>query len=565
MLVDLYRRELNLLLGQAAEFGQNHPALAPWLGAKGSDPDVERLLEGVAYLAAVIRRQLAEGFPALAGALVDLLFPRLGQALPALTLCQFQPAVGFSETKVAPLGAQLAAIPINSVRARFALTEPVAIWPAQINRAQLTLGTNQTGVLEIRISGHSPLKNWVTEKLDLRLAGELGEACERRELIARHTRSIEVTTGSETISLSPKAIEPGGFLPALGSGRYQGYSLIREYFAFPEKFLSLRLNGLSPLRVSGESGFTARFFLENLPKNIPAIKPEHFLLNVAPAINLMTRPAQPISVDHRHDEYLIRPQKSQAENLTLHSVQKVVGVSTAGERPYLPFTGYGGLGGVGYYSIRRQEDSGSGQTEHYLTVIHPKGQRPRAAETLSLDLACYNQDLTDFLRPGDICQPTENSPAMASFANIVAPSKVCPPPADEGALWRILSHLHLSLSPLSSAENLRDLLALYAPPIDSDPTRKVATRAKIASILDIDTRTGDAFVRGWPLRGSELDVTIDGAQFSSPGEVGLFGDILDRFLADFLPLNAYLRLSITDKNSQEIRQWPIRLGSKKII
>ena len=100
MPTDLYRGELNLLLAQAARFGQDHPALAPFLASKSSDPDVERLLEGAAYLAAVVRRRLNEGFPELAEALMDLLFPNVSRDLPAMTLMRFQTAPGFAESQI---------------------------------------------------------------------------------------------------------------------------------------------------------------------------------------------------------------------------------------------------------------------------------------------------------------------------------------------------------------------------------------------------------------------------------------------------------------------------------
>ncbi|MDR2422834.1 MAG: type VI secretion system baseplate subunit TssF [Deltaproteobacteria bacterium] len=567
MLTELYRRELNSLLAQAAEFGQAHPALAPWLAAKGQDPDVERLLEGTAFLAATVRRQLAEGFPELAEALLDLLFPRLGQALPAMILTHFQPAPGFSEAQTAPRGAQLASVPVNSVRARFALASQTPIWPAQISQARLSQTVGGEGVLELKAASAAPLKNWLPDSLEIHLAGEYGQACDRRELLLAKTKAIEVAAGNASYVLSPSAVAPSGLAPAFEgeAGPYLGYGLIREYFAFPEKFLFARLSGLGPLKNLSETTFSVRFYLKNLPKSPPPVKADHFLLNVGPAINLLTRPAHPINVDHRREEYLIRPQRGEAEKLAIQRVRQVVGVSASGrERPYLPFAGYGGQSQAGYYAVRRGEGPGANEG-HYLKVVYPQGRRPPEPETLSIDLYCYNRELTDFLRPGDVSLPTEKSPAMAVFANLSTPSRVCPPPAAEGTLWRILSCLHLSLSPLASAEGLRDLLALYAPLGDPDPARKIGVRQKIDSILALSAETADAFVRGWPVRGVKLTLTVDGANFASPGEIGLFGDVLERFLADFLSLNSFLRLTVVEKNAQEARSWPIRIGSKKIL
>ncbi|MDR0548090.1 MAG: type VI secretion system baseplate subunit TssF [Deltaproteobacteria bacterium] len=576
MPIELYRQELNHLLAEATRFGQERPALAPFLATKSADPDVERLLEGVAYLAAVVRRRVNEGFPELAEALMDLLFPEVSQTLPALTLMRFQPAPGFKESQIVPYGAVLAAVPVNSVRARFALTESVAIWPAIVARARLikVSGVPNAG-LELKVDAAAPLSDWIKDSLVIYLAGEFGEAADRRDWLLTRTKGLEVAAGSLTYPLPLTALSPAGVLATnsallspnaasqpRSSGPFLGAGLIREYFAFPEKFLFVRVSGLGPLKNAGDNSLTLRFFFKEPLKNPPPVKPEHFVLNVAPAVNLVTRAAHPIRLDHRREEYLVRPQRSETEKLAINRVVKVVGLSTTGqEREYRPFSGYGSIG-TGYYALRHGGLTGE---DLYLKVIYPKGSKPPEPETLSLELECYNREITDFLGPGDIAFPTEKSPAMALFSNLVKPSKVAPAPAAEGALWRILSCLHLSLSPLSSAESLRDILALYAPPLDADPTRQIGVKQKIEALVDLTAETLDFFVRGWPARGTKLSLLIDGSRFASPGEIGLFGDVLERFLIDFLPLNSALALSLIDKNSKETRAWPIRLGLKKIL
>jgi type VI secretion system protein ImpG len=579
MLTDSYRRELRALLDRAADFGQDHPALAPWLGAKGSDPDVERLLEGTAYLAALVRRQLAEGFPELAETLLEILYPRMTRPLPAMSLGRFQLAPGFTEPLRAPKGAQLASIPVNSVRARFALTEPLNIWPAQVSRVRPLSRSGGDTYFELTISGPRPLKTWLPESLDLHLAGEYPEACDRRALLLEGVKGLEVTDGTLTRQLPATSLTASGLTPwddTPGASPDQGYALVREFFAFPAKFLFARLGGLKPFQASGESALTCRVWLSEPPPNPPPLKAEHFLLSVGPLVNLVTRSAHPLSVDHQRDEYLVRPRRDQAERLAIHSIQKVTGVTASGrERPYLPFTGFGGILGsgltgsgqneAGYYYLRRREGTESSEGERRLKLVYPQGSGPLEPETLSLELFCHNLDLTDYLRPGDINQPTEKSPAMAVFTNLQAPSRACPPPVAEATMWRVIAHAHLSLAPLASAERLRELLALYLPPQDPDPTRKVDNLRKLQALLELTSETGEAFVRGWPLRGTRLRLLVDGANFAAPGEIRLFGDVLERFLGDFLPLNAFLSLAITEKNTHQRRQWPIRLGTKTIL
>ncbi|HKE12481.1 MAG TPA: type VI secretion system baseplate subunit TssF, partial [Myxococcota bacterium] len=47
MFTRYYQEELELLRELGRDFSHEHPTLAPHLGEAGSDPDVERVLEGV--------------------------------------------------------------------------------------------------------------------------------------------------------------------------------------------------------------------------------------------------------------------------------------------------------------------------------------------------------------------------------------------------------------------------------------------------------------------------------------------------------------------------------------
>ena len=58
-----YQEELQNLRELAVEFSKVHPALAPMLSGPSTDPDVERLLEGVAFLTGLLRGKLDDDFP----------------------------------------------------------------------------------------------------------------------------------------------------------------------------------------------------------------------------------------------------------------------------------------------------------------------------------------------------------------------------------------------------------------------------------------------------------------------------------------------------------------------
>ncbi|MFO3278505.1 type VI secretion system baseplate subunit TssF, partial [Legionella pneumophila serogroup 1] len=58
MIFDYYQAELDKIKQLAREFSKEYPALAPLLREQSTDPDVERLLEGVAFLTSQIQISL---------------------------------------------------------------------------------------------------------------------------------------------------------------------------------------------------------------------------------------------------------------------------------------------------------------------------------------------------------------------------------------------------------------------------------------------------------------------------------------------------------------------------
>ena len=70
-----YQEELRYLREVGPEFANRNPEIARFLADRGSDPDVERVLEGVAFLCGRIRQKLDDELPELTASMMSLLFP----------------------------------------------------------------------------------------------------------------------------------------------------------------------------------------------------------------------------------------------------------------------------------------------------------------------------------------------------------------------------------------------------------------------------------------------------------------------------------------------------------
>ena len=91
-LIDYYQRELAYLRKAGADFAQSFPKVAGRLELgpdQAEDPNVERLLEGFAFLTGRLQRNLEAEVPRLSAALLSLVQPHLVSPTPALAIARF--------------------------------------------------------------------------------------------------------------------------------------------------------------------------------------------------------------------------------------------------------------------------------------------------------------------------------------------------------------------------------------------------------------------------------------------------------------------------------------------
>jgi type VI secretion system protein ImpG len=298
------------------------------------------------------------------------------------------------------------------------------------------------------------------------------------------------------------------------------------------------------------------------------MKADNFVLFVTPAINLFPYEADPVILDHQKTQYLVRPSGSNPRGYQVYSVEKVVGYvhGTAEERPYIPFEVFNpDPQSIPTYHVSTRQSPIRSGFDVYLSVAYPPEAGPPVPETLSIQLLCTNGTLPRSLRAGDLSQPTSSSPEFVEFKNIKPPSTSALPPLGTSLLWRFLSHLSLNYLSLARAENLRALLGLYLFPEESDRTATLANKKRIGGIENVEVKPSDRLVSGVMIRGQEILLSIRQDQFASPGDMFLFGCVLDQFLGGYASINSYTRLTLREVMKGDMYQWPARLGDHPLI
>ncbi len=570
MAAEYYQAELNRLRQLAGEFARAHPALAPQLSGPSADPDVERILEGVAFLTGNIRQKLDDDFPEFLQILMQLIYPHYLRPLPSATIMAFSPKPILKNRIEVPAGTYIDSCDIEGVSCRFRTCFNIDVAPLSLLDAQADQAGGGRSVIELkfRVSGQ-----WRPESLHVYIAGDYPGACDLYLTLLEDLEAVTVVTGqAEEALLADVAFQPMGLDPDEALLPYPGnsfpvYRLLQEYFLLKEKFLFLRLQGLASYSSFPSNGeFALRFYIKP-NRRLPAIDKERFLLHAVPAVNLFEHEAEPVLLDQRRAEIPLTPRNRHGGHQQIYQVTRVMGHDRrAGKK-----TTYRSLGLFNprqgeqpvYQVIFRQQNEPGPQV--FLSLNYPKGQAVPLQETLMVSLICCNGSLPNSLRPGDICRPTSHTSELLEFRNVLAPTGYQHAPTGKGLLWRLLSHLSLNYLPIADIENLRAMLNLYIFSGGANRKIELSNRKRVEGIVDIRVQPSDRLLQGMPMRGQTIDMQVNADHFASHGDLYLFGTILDRLLASFASINCYTHLRLTEANSGEVFQWPARLGNRLLI
>ena len=204
---DYYQSELTALRQMGRTFSERNPALAPFLGQSGRDPDVERLLEGVAFLTGRLRQKLDDEWPELTHSLMQLLWPNYMRPLPSFSIVQFQPL-----DQAGPAVHIERQTPINSekvegVNCRFRTCFATEVQPLELSDLNYSVqGEGALLSLQLTLKGSGHLGQLTLDRLRLHFAGERYISQTLYLNMLRNLGSIEVVL----LDAEHKPLKPDG-------------------------------------------------------------------------------------------------------------------------------------------------------------------------------------------------------------------------------------------------------------------------------------------------------------------------------------------------------------------
>jgi type VI secretion system protein ImpG len=616
-----YSQELQHLREAGGEFAQEFPKIAGRLGLDSfecTDPYVERLLEGFSFMAARVQMKIDAEFPRFTQHLSELVYPHLLAPTPSMAVVQLQPDLsnpalqkGYRVARGSAMRSVLGQG--DNTACEFRTAHAVTLWPIELVEARFfTHGGRQAGLnaqlppavkagvrLRLKSTG-AAFKDLPLDTLALHLRGADEMPVRILESLLGGVEGVLVTPVARPAAwhrLLPKtALRPLGFkddealLPG-GQRSFQGYRLLQEYFAFPQRFQFVELAGLQgALRQCAEREIEITILLNRadvqLEKSLDA---SNFALHCTPAINLFQRRADRINVSGEQLEYHVLVDRTRPMDFEVFQVESVTayGAGPDSQQTFQPFYAAKDIGTLhqdqAFYQIRREARQVSQRqrrdgprssyigSETFIAIVDAL-EAPYGADVrqLGLSVLCTNRDLplslaigvgkTDFI--------LEDGAPLTAVRCLAGPSQPHPSFAEGSMAWRLLNQLSLNYLSLldtdaqQGAVALRELLSLYCHPADLSLQRQVEGVRSIAS-RSITRRmpSPGPIALG---RGIQVTVTLDDDAFEGSGAFVL-GAVLSEFFAQYVSINSFTETVIRTIGRGEIMRWPARVGVCAIL
>jgi type VI secretion system protein ImpG len=632
-LLELYNAELRHLRETAAEFGRDFPKIAGRLSldldAKEAcqDPYVERLLEGFAFLAARVHLKLDAEFPRFTQGLLETVFPDYLCPLPSMAIVKVEPeeaegalAQGFVVKRGTLLRSQLGRG--ERTACTFTTAQDVRLLPLTISEtryfirdlAELNLprdlGARAAFRIRLRKTIPEPFKTIQADPLVFHIRGADELPGQIYEQIFAHKTRLAIYSPSGRKLCGPMrpadCIRRVGYSPEQAmlppaSHGFEGYRLLREYFAFPARFLFFELaNFQEAFAMAGGEEVDLIITLDEADTRLEGrVDKTCFDLFCAPAVNLFEKTLDRILLSNRFSEFHIVPDRNRPLDFEIYRIGSVTGFGETPdqERQFLPFyqARDTDLETSSFYTLHRvprlfsdrerltNRRASYAGTDVYLSIVDADMSPLRTTlRQLGIRAWCTNRHLpiqmakgvgrTDFTT--DLSGPISairiiQGPTLPRPSLVLAGQNLDQPQVASGRFaWRLISHLslnYLSLldsSPDMGAQALRDMLKLYADPNDRQTLKQIdgLRNVRYRSIVKRVEMPGPITFA----RGLEITLVFDETAFEGQG-VFVLGAVLEQFFAKYVSLNSFTETVITTQQRKEIMRWPTQMGRRQIL
>jgi type VI secretion system protein ImpG len=611
-LLEYYERELTYLRQMGGEFARKYPRVAGRLlldEDSSSDPHVERLLEGFAFMAARVHRRIDDDFPEIVESLLNIIHPGYLRPLPSMTVVECLPDPlqgGKTAGTVVPRGTMMVSkATVDGLACQYRMAYDVELWPFSVveaewrqperlqNPARSTGPVQAVAAARLRLvcSQDVVFQGLPLSRLRFHLSGDPSVVYPLYEMIAAHCIEIQLRNPADrtrVISLPRDQIRMVGFGPDENVLPYErrsmdGHRLLQEYFVLPEKFLFFDLSGLEPLAEAGfgqEAEIIFLFSRFERPDRQQVLElgvnARTFRLGCTPVINLFRQTAEPILLDQVRHSYTIIPDNRHSAMMEIFSIEEVIAANPKLRQAVTlePVHAY-------RHQMREQNEIAFWTATRHLnelgerepstmavSVVDLNGQiTDPEADVLTVRCQCTNFDLPSRFTFGAADGDFEavGNAAARKLTALRRPTPSYDPPHGRGQVWRLLSQLSLNYLSLTEEGRvaLQEILRLH------NFTDSAHLENHIGAILTMKSSPHFALVESdyglVPARGTKVEIELDEQQFAGGGAY-LFAAVIERFLAGYASINSFSQLTVgTNQRKEALAAWPPRAGNQVLL
>ena len=614
-LVAYYNSELRHLREMAGEFAHEFPKIAGRLALDRDakeicpDPYVERLLEGFAFLAARVHLKLDAEFPRFTQTLLETVYPHYLAPVPAMGVAHFEPdprEPGPEEGFLLERGSALRSVD-EETRCQFRTAHDLRLWPLRIANARYytrdIVALELPGALEAKAAISIGLQTNAGRKLEelkldqlpifIRGSDEIPISIYEQIFTRASHVVLQATKGSRQFReiLPASTIRRVGFdeeqaiLPN-GPRSFEGYRLLKEYFACPQRFLFFELTGLAQAVQRSDSDRLDIIIVLRAPEPRldNRIGATTFALFCTPIVNLFRKRLAPTLISDRFSEFHIVPERTRPIDFEVYQIEDVAGIiaNSNQEQRFDQFyraRSEGDQSGA-YYTVHRAPRvltakekkfgavSSYAGSEVFISLVDAKAAPyPRRLSQLNLTALCTNRHLPlqSPVSIGETDLTTELYAPVTSIRWMVGPTAPIVSTAEGDPAWRVISHLSLNyLSLLDAKEGegaaaLRELLKLYVNQNDLFTLRQIdGIRSAVSKPIIRRVAIPGPLTFA---RGLEIKVIMDESAFEGSG-IFVLGAVLAQFFARYVSINSFTETVIVSERRGEIMRWPSLIGKR---
>ena len=317
-LLNAYVAELEALRVHGRDLAQSFPDIAARLDIgprRSRDPQVERVVESSAFLAARLRMMIEDSAAEVPTTLLSMLAPNLLEPVPSMALAELRAG---NEPRAIPRGTRLDYQVGGQALVCFGTTMDTTAAPLSL-RLRRFKPPNFADGLQIQLVGTPP------NRLTLCLGSDELSAAVLLDALTEDLAAIEVVQpdATEPIVVSAKRLRFHGFAPEDASlpvrpASHQAHRILTEFIAFPDKFRFVSLS-----RLPFANGTKVRFLFSRPIALTTTSENDLITVNRVPVVNLWSTAATPFDVSGKQIEYPVRVDTLRYRLVACHSVEHV--------------------------------------------------------------------------------------------------------------------------------------------------------------------------------------------------------------------------------------------------